>query len=375
MAGIYIHVPFCKTRCAYCDFYTGTNEARMDELADALRREAQLRTQEVDEPVKTIYFGGGTPSRLKARHFDKIFDTLRRIFSIEPAAEITVEANPDDLSDAYVRMLAALPVNRLSIGIQSFNDGELNFLKRRHSAREAIEAVRRCQRNGFDNISIDLMYGLPGQTLETWDSNLRQALSLEVPHISSYHLIYEDKTPMYRLLKTGRIRAVDEEDSRAMFALLIDRLTAKGYIHYEISAFGKKGFLSRHNSSYWLNEKYLGLGPAAHSFDGLRRSFNIPSLTRYLNGVKSGQLARETENLDANERYNEAVMTGLRTMWGLSMEDIRARFGEGLQRYCLQNARKYLDAGLLVMDGDRLRMTREGIFISNGIMSDLMKVD
>lgn len=372
MAGIYIHIPFCKTRCTYCDFYTGTNETRMDAFVDTLCTEASIRKAEIPEPIETVYFGGGTPSRLRQEHFEKIFDALHRHFSIGTTTEITVEANPDDLSEAYVQMLSRLPVNRLSIGIQSFNDEELKFLSRRHSAEQAIDVVRRCQQHGFGNISIDLMYGLPQQTMEIWGYNLGQAIALEVPHISSYHLIYEEKTRMYRLLQTGRIKPVGEEVSTDMFALLIERLTAKGYIHYEISAFGKEGYFSRHNSSYWKNKKYLGLGPAAHSYDGNNRSFNIPSLIRYIKGVESGILNRETEQLNTGEKYNEAVLTGLRTIWGLDLTELTSRFGEKFYRYCIENAQKYLDSNLLKIDAGRLKLTRAGVFISDGIMSDLM---
>ena len=347
----------------------------MDAFVDALCAEAKIRKDEIPEPVKTIYFGGGTPSRLRQEHFDKIFNTLHRHFLIEPIAEITVEANPDDLSKEYVEMLSRLPVNRLSIGIQSFNDDELKFLSRRHSALEAVEAVKRCQQQGFGNISIDLMYGLPQQTEEIWQHTLTEAIALNVSHISSYHLIYEEKTRMYRLLRSGRIKPVEEEVSTTLFAMLIDRLTAQGYIHYEISAFGKEGYFSRHNSAYWKNEKYLGLGPAAHSFDGDNRSWNIPSLTRYIKGMESGLLNRETEHLSPGEKYNEAVLTGLRTMWGLNLTELSSRFGEEFSRYCMQNAQKYLHANLLKIEGDILKLTREGIFISDGIMSDLMWVD
>lgn len=344
----------------------------MDTFVDALCAEIRIRKEEIPEPVKTIYFGGGTPSRLRQEHFEKIFDALHRHFSIETTAEVTIEANPDDLSGRYVEMLSQLPVNRLSVGIQSFNDEELKFLSRRHTARQAIDTVRRCQQHGFRNISIDLMYGLPQQTTEIWGYNLEQAIALDVPHISSYHLIYEEKTRMYRLLQAGRIKPVGEEVSTDMFAMLIEHLTSQGYIHYEISAFGKEGYFSQHNSSYWKNGKYLGLGPAAHSFDGDNRSFNIPSLIRYIKGVESGILNRETEHLGLSEKYNETVLTGLRTMWGLDLTELANRFGDELYHYCMQNAQKYLDKKLLKTEGDRLKLTRDGIFISDGIMSDLM---
>ena len=374
MAGIYIHIPYCKTRCTYCDFYTLTNESQMDPFVEALCKEAETRKEELSETAKTIYFGGGTPSRLHQDHFKQIFETLANQYSIDADAEITVEANPDDLSDDYIGMLAKLPVNRLSIGIQSFDDEELKFLSRRHTALQAVEAVKKCQEKGFSNISIDLMYGLPGQSLELWERNLDQAVALNIQHISAYHLIYEEKTRMYSLLKAGKISQVDETTSIAMFSKLIDRLTADGFIHYEISAFGKEGCFSQHNSAYWKNKKYLGLGSAAHSYDGDNRSWNVASLNRYIQSTTSGAPERVTEQLKPHEKYNEFILTGLRTMWGINLTELKNRFGEPFFQFCMENAQKYLDQKLLNRDEDTLRLTRDGIFISDGIMTDLMRV-
>ncbi len=375
MAGIYIHIPYCKSRCTYCDFYTVINETHMDAFVEALCKEAELRKNEIAEPIQTIYFGGGTPSRLNPEHFSAIFETLYRYFPIESTAEITVEANPDDLSEEYISLLAQQPVNRLSMGIQSFNDEELKFLSRRHTAQQAIDAVKRSQDKGLHNISIDLMYGLPKQTEEVWQKNLHQATELGVPHLSAYHLIYEEKTRMYSLLQAGKIQPVSEETSTAMFAMLIDWMTQNGFTHYEISAFGKEGYFSRHNSSYWKNEKYVGLGPAAHSFDGNSRSWNIASISKYIEGIKKGEPIRESEQLSKTDKYNEFILTGLRTMWGMDMAELKNRFGEELYQYCLEIARKYIDKQLLALEEDRLKLTREGLFISDGIMSDLMWVE
>ncbi len=375
MAGIYIHIPFCKSVCTYCDFYKVTNEAQMDAFVEALCAEAGKRKQEATEPVQTIYFGGGTPSRLQPKHFDAIFDSLYSHFDVSPTAEITVEANPDDLTESYLSRLARQPVNRLSIGIQSFNNDELKFLSRRHSAQQAIDAVKRSQQHGFSNISIDLMYGLPKQTEEVWQQNLDQATGLGVPHLSAYHLIYEEKTRMYTLLKAGKIKPVDEETSASMFTMLVDHMVLHGFTHYEVTAFGKEGFFSRHNSSYWKSVKYVGLGPAAHSFDGNNRSWNIASLTKYIEGVKSGELQRETERLSIIDKYNEFIITGIRTIWGVNLLELEQRFGPEFYRYCLKNATKYIDKGLLKIDGTTLKPTREGLFISDGIASDLMRVD
>ena len=278
MAGIYIHIPFCKTRCVYCDFYKETDENQIKVFTEALCTEAALRKNEVTEPVKTVYFGGGTPSRLDNQAFGEIFETLFSHFPIEEDAEITLEANPDDLSEEYIHLLRKLPFNRISIGIQSFDDGELKFLSRRHSARQAIQAVKLCRQAGFENISIDLMYGLPGQTPGMWEKSLRQACELDVWHISAYHLIYEKQTRLYALLQKGSVRPVTDEASTEMFSMLIDTLAQNGFEHYEISNFAKSKKYSIHNTSYWKNEKYIGLGPSAHSYDGENRSWNIASL-------------------------------------------------------------------------------------------------
>lgn len=374
MAGIYLHIPFCKTRCTYCDFYMGTNESHIDAFVEALCVEATVRREESKEPIGTIYFGGGTPSRLHKHHFERIFETLYHYYAIEPDAEITVEANPDDLTEEYASMLAALPFNRLSIGIQSFDDKELQFLSRRHTAQEAIDAVKRCQQHGFKNISIDLIYGLPDQTIAVWQRNLEQALALDIQHISSYHLIYEERTRMHRLLQAGRITPVQEETSTRMFAMLIDRLTTAGFIHYEISAFGKEGLFSRHNSSYWKDVPYIGLGPSAHSYDGESRSWNVRSIVRYNKGAESGHFEREMELLSMEERYNEFILTGLRTMWGINLQELEKRFGKEFLDHCMRNVEPYLKRELVRQENDRLILTREGIFISDGIMSDLMWV-
>lgn len=376
MAGIYIHVPFCKTRCIYCDFYTRTDMSPKYDYVSALCEEIKLRKNYIgDEDVKTVYFGGGTPSQLSESDFLRIFETLHHEFRIAPDAEITMEANPDDLSPQYLATLKEkLPFNRLSIGIQSFDDEELKFLKRRHSADKAKEAVRICQSLGYDNISIDLMYGLPNQTMQIWERNLEEAIALDVQHISSYHLIYEQGTRLYRLFKMGDVNPVDEDLSVDMFSRMIEKLTAAGFDHYEISNFARHGLYSKHNSSYWLGKKYLGLGPAAHSYDGQNRSWNVPSISKYIEGIRAENLNLEIEVLDENTRYNDFILTGMRTKWGVNLSDLESLFGTKMKVFCLKNARKYLDQGFLTEKDNILKLTRQGIFISDGIMSDLMWV-
>lgn len=375
MAGIYLHIPFCKSRCIYCNFYSQTDETYIDEFTEAVCREARLRKQMLEnETVRTVYFGGGTPSRLQQKHFEKIFDALFAEFSMDNLSEVTLEANPDDLSPEYVGMLRRLPFNRISIGIQSFNDNELNFLGRRHSSHDAVRAVKESQRKGFDNISIDLMYGLPAQTPEIWQNNLQQACALGVQHISAYHLTYEENTPLYKLLQKGKIHPVDEELSSTFFTQLIDTLEEEGFVHYEISNFAKPGYFSQHNSSYWKGDKYLGLGPSAHTFDGCNRSWNTASLSDYLKGVLTGNLSCETEHLSLHQHYNEFILTRLRTRDGIDTLELKNRFGESLYRYCLDGAQKFIAEGLLVFQNNALKLTRKGMFISDGIISELMKV-
>ena len=376
MAGIYIHIPFCKTRCIYCDFYSTTRSELKDRYIHALCKELQIRKEYLrEEPVETIYFGGGTPSQLAEEDFREIFETIRKYYGMEHCREITLEANPDDLTEEYAVMLQRLPFNRISMGIQTFDDATLQLLNRRHNATQAIEAVKRCRQAGFQNISIDLIYGLPGETEQRWAQDLQQAVSLDVEHISAYHLIYEEGTPLYKMLQQHSVSQVDEDSSLNFFSTLIDTLSAAGYEHYEISNFCKPGMYSRHNTSYWQGIPYLGCGPSAHSFDGDSREWNVASLNQYLSSIEQGQRQHETEQLDTQTRYNEYIITGLRTMWGISTEELKKKFGDRLWKYCLEQASSYLENGKLELHNDRLKLTREGIFISDGIMSDLLEIE
>ena len=376
MAGIYIHVPFCKTRCIYCDFYSTTRSEWKGRYIEALCKELEMRyTYLKGKPIETLYFGGGTPSQLDEKDFRKVFDTVRRVYGMENCHEITLEANPDDLCPEYLQMLSELPFNRISMGIQTFDDATLQLLNRRHNATQAIEAVKHCRQAGFQNISIDLIYGLPGETDQRWTQDLQQAVSLDVEHISAYHLIYEEGTPLYKMLQQHSVSQVDEDSSLNFFSTLIDTLSATGYEHYEISNFCKPGMYSRHNTSYWQGIPYLGCGPSAHSFDGGSREWNVASLNQYLSSVEQGQRQHETEQLDTRTRYNEYIITGLRTMWGISTEELKKKFGDRLSKYCLEQARSYLENGKLELHNDRLKLTREGIFISDGIMSDLLIIE
>lgn len=375
MAGLYIHIPFCKRKCLYCDFYSCTDLSVKDAYVDALVDEMSLRRKYITK-VDTVYFGGGTPSLMSAKDFVRIFSSINKLFDLSNCAEITVEINPDDITPEYADALAELPFNRVSIGIQTFDDDELHFLNRRHDALQAVEAVKRCQDAGFTNISIDLIYGLPGQTLSSWDKNLECALALGVPHISAYHLIYEENTPITQLKDTGKIIPVDEDTSLLLFSRLIERLSVSGYEHYEISNFSLPGYRSRHNSSYWDGTAYLGLGPFAHSYNGCdEREWNIASLPAYLEGIRNRSPRITSERLDLPTRYNEYIITRLRTKEGFLSSELERRFGKELFAYCLRQAERYIASGMLLREeNDRIRLSEKGIFVSDSIMCDLMEV-
>ena len=376
MAGIYIHIPFCKRRCIYCDFFSTTQSEKKAEYVHALVRELEMRKDYVgEEEIETIYLGGGTPSQLSQEELEEIFTYIYKVYKVTPDAEITLEANPDDLTPEYVSMLRSLPINRISMGIQTFQEETLKLLHRRHTARQAIEAFRRCREAGFQNISIDLMYGLPGETLETWEQDLQQAIDLHPEHISAYHLIYEEGTTLWNLREQNKVKEAEEELSLTLFKTLIERLTKAGYQHYEISNFCLPGLHSRHNSSYWTGKKYLGCGPSAHSFDGISRQWNVSSLGKYLEGIRSNQLDFELEELDLYTRYNDFVITSIRTCWGMPLTQLRTTYGETLYNYCLRMAKPHIEQGVLEIKEDTLKLTPQGIFISDGIMSDLLWIE
>ena len=374
MAGIYIHIPFCKQACHYCDFHFSTQLGKKQSMVLALVRELELRKDELrEEKVETIYFGGGTPSLLEVSEIDLLISTVHKNYSVAPNPEITLEANPDDLSAEVVRGLADSPVNRLSIGIQSFHDQDLRLMNRAHDAGEAEASLQEAVRY-FDNITIDLIYGVPGMDHGRWRSNIERALSFGLPHISSYALTVEKGTALHHLIEKGKVPDVDQGQAREQFEILSEILEGAGYIHYEISNFGKQGYFSKNNTSYWLGKKYLGIGPSAHSFDGLHRSWNISNNSLYTKNIQEGSLPREVEALSLMDRYNEYVMTGLRTLWGVSLERVASEFGPPYREYIREQAQKYLEQGLLVLEGERLLTTKKGKFLADGIASDLFFV-
>lgn len=376
MAGIYLHIPFCKRRCIYCDFFSTTLSERKKDYITALCQELEQRRNYLDgDRIDTIYFGGGTPSQLEKEDFEQLFSRLYQLYPVASDAEITLEANPDDLTPEYIMMLRTLPFNRLSMGIQTFHEETLVLLQRRHTARQAIDAFENCRRAGFNNISIDLMYGLPGESMESWKQDLTQALRLHPEHISAYHLIYEEGTVLWNLREQHKVTEADEDLSVSLFKMLIEELTRAGYQHYEISNFSRPGLHSRHNSSYWTGEKYIGCGPSAHSYNGISRQWNVASLDAYIKGITASTAAFEIEELDLYTRYNDFVITRIRTKWGMPLQHLHEEFGEKLYKYCLEMARPHLDKKTLEISENTLKLTSDGIFVSDGIMSDMLWVE
>lgn len=376
MTGLYIHIPFCATRCSYCDFYSQTNSALRSEYIQALIAEMSIRRTEVADTIGTLYFGGGTPSLLSPQEIGRIIEQAYKLFSFSSDVEITLEANPDDLNTGYVQELRTLPINRISMGAQSFHDEDLHFLNRRHNARQVYEAVDTCRKAGLTNLSIDLIYGLPGQTPARWQENISAVLALAPPHLSAYHLIYEEGTPLTCLLYAGKVREVDEEVSLEFFRMLREQLTRAGYEHYEISNFARAGYHSRHNSSYWQDTPYLGLGPSAHSFDGWRtRRCNPSDISRYIASMAAGKPLFTEEILTDNDRYNEVIMTRLRTARGLSPDQVGYLFGKESAERCIRTAAPFIRDGLLHEEADgRIRLTEKGIFLSDRIISEFFIV-
>ena len=373
MAGIYIHIPFCASRCIYCAFYSTTSLDLRQRYTDALCRESGVRRQETE--VRSIYLGGGTPSQLTIPQLRQIFDTLYKYNKVAEDAEITIEVNPDDVTEAFAENLRTLPVNRVSMGAQTFNDQRLRYLHRRHTAAQVAEAVERLRAAGIRNISIDLMYGFPDETLNNWAYDIDAALALHVEHLSAYCLSIEEGTPLHRMMNghNGNSHPCvlpDEETERAMYYLLKDRLESAGLEHYEISNFARPGFRSRHNSAYWNYTPYIGLGAAAHSFDGHTRSWNVADIHQYIKGIERGERLFESETIEGDTRYNDLLTTALRTREGLDLNLLSDRQRD----YCLRCARRFIDDGLLSMHLGHLALTRRGLFISDMIISSLMLV-
>lgn len=371
MSGIYIHIPFCKQACFYCDFHFSTSLKKKEDMIVALVKEIGIRKVELgNTTIETIYFGGGTPSVLSTEEIETLIDAVYKNFAVVENPEITLEANPDDLSEEKIIELSKSAINRLSIGIQSFFEKDLKLMNRAHNAKEAKKCLEFATQY-FANISVDLIYGIPDCTNQEWRENIQTALSFGVPHISSYALTVEPKTPLASFIKKGIIKNVDDDKAQEQFHILIEELEKANFVHYETSNFGKEGFFSQNNSSYWLGKSYLGIGPSAHSFDGNQRSWNLRNNAKYINAIAENTLPIEREILSKTDRYNEYIMTGLRTIWGVSFDKIKNEFGDKYIEYLENQSKKHIEQEVVYLENRILKTTKKGKFLTDGIASDL----
>jgi oxygen-independent coproporphyrinogen-3 oxidase len=376
MAGIYIHIPFCKKLCIYCDFYKVISPENKDQFIQAIKKEAQTRQNYLSgENISTIYFGGGTPSVLSVNEIRSVLEELNSLFSIEEKYEFTVEINPEDADLTYMKGLKRIGINRISLGIQSWKNEDLKFLNRRHDSTGAEKALRSAMDAGFDNISIDLIYGLPGMSVSDLEMNLDKSLQYDIKHISAYHLTVEPGTILGKMKNEGLFNETDEEESTNQFNLLVEKAEQAGFIHYEISNFGKEGYFSRHNTNYWKQVNYIGLGPSAHSFNGYSRQWNVRDVKKYISSVNKDNLLFEKEELDIKTRFNEYIMVSLRTMWGIDLDYVERVFAKEGYDYIINLANKFRDYGLMKQDNKNLVLTNQGKMISDNIISEFMMVE
>lgn len=377
MAGIYIHIPYCKQACSYCDFHFSTKRNNLQQMLNSILKEIELRKNFFREPtdIQTIYFGGGTPSLLTPWEIKQILKQIQKYFSVNPNTEITLECNPDDISEDFIKDLKKININRLSIGIQSFEQEQLKQMNRAHNHNEALESIKIAKKY-FQNISVDLIYGIPNTKIETWDKQLQTVFDLNIPHISCYALTVEPNTLLSYQIEKKKYPALDEKLAQQQFEYLIKRTKEKGYIHYELSNFGKKGFFSQNNTAYWQGKAYLGIGPAAHSFNIDQRSWNIANNTKYIKSISKDILPEETEILSQKDQYNEYIMTGLRTQWGINTEHVLEKFGVKFHEYLIKNSAYYIKKELLIFNKDKKQIycSLKGKFLSDGISSDLFFV-
>ncbi|WP_299065706.1 radical SAM family heme chaperone HemW [uncultured Polaribacter sp.] len=375
MAGIYIHIPFCKQACFYCDFHFSTSLKKKEEMLFCLKKEIELRKEELNsEKIETIYFGGGTPSVLNTAEINDLINTVYNHFKVVENPEVTLEANPDDLSEEKIIELSKTVINRLSIGVQSFFEKDLKLMNRAHNASEAKKCLEIATKY-FENISVDLIYGIPDCTNKEWEENIKTVLSFGIPHISSYALTVEPKTALASLIEKGKIKNVDDVKAEEQFQILTKTLKKEGFIHYELSNFGKESYFSKNNSSYWLGKSYLGIGPSAHSFNGKERSWNVRNNSNYIKSILEDKLPIERETLSVTDRYNEYVMTGLRTVWGVSLLKINKDFGDDYLNYLEKLSKKFIIEDLLYIENETLKTTQKGKFLADGIASDLFKLN
>ncbi len=373
MAGVYLHIPFCKKICGYCDFYRITGTDMAEDYTEALLKEMSMRADYLSgETIETIYLGGGTPSVLTPGLIEKIMNGIRSVFTICDDPEITIEVNPDDVSREYLNELKNLSFNRISIGVQSWNDKLLRMLNRRHDARGAEKAVTEALRAGFTNLSVDLIYGLPGMKTGEWERSLEKTFSFDIKHLSAYHLSIELDTPFHKMLKQGLLKEIDEEESNNQYATLIEMAGSHGFLHYEISNFCRDEWFSKHNTSYWKQVPYIGLGPSAHSFNGYSRQWNVSDVNRYIRAINSGCADYEKEELDFRKKFNEYMMTSLRTMWGIDLEYVERNFEKEGFDYITNIAERFVSYGMMRQQKNSLILTDQGVMIADNIISEFM---
>ena len=374
MSGVYFHIPFCKQACHYCDFHFSTNMSRKKEMVSAMIREVEMRKEFFRGQVDTIYFGGGTPSLLAFSELNELIQVINHNFDVVKNPEITLEVNPDDVTPDSANDWKSAGINRLSLGVQSFFENDLKMMNRVHNAAMAKESIK-ILKDRFENFSIDLIYGLPGSNTERWSTNLELALEFDIVHLSAYALTVEPKTALKNYIEKGIIQELEEEEVALQFEILVATMQKGGYDHYEISNFGRSGYYSRNNVAYWQGKPYLGVGPSAHSFDGKNRSWNVRNNRNYLRAIEQNKLSGETEELTDRDRYNEMVMTGLRTMWGVSLNEMENRIGPHYRKFVLEQAAHHIDDGLIRQEGQTLYLTGKGKFLADGIASDLFMIN
>lgn len=375
MSSIYLHIPFCKQACHYCDFHFSTSLKHKSRMVEAICNELELRKDELTKPIETIYFGGGTPSLLAEEDFNLIFNSIATHFKSAEKLEITLEANPDDITEAYLVMLRQkTPINRLSIGVQSFKEHDLKLMNRAHNAQEALECLH-LAKTYFDNISLDLIYGIPKVSNEAWTESIEQALSLNIPHLSCYALTVEPKTALAYFIEKEVIPPVDDELAKQHFDLLQEKMEKAGYVNYEFSNFSKPGFESKNNTAYWTGKSYLGIGPSAHSFNGKERSWNVANNSLYIQQILKGELPSESEKLSTTDRYNEYVMTRLRTIWGIDLNAVEHQYGLSYRAYLTEQAQAFIKDKLILEEKEHYIITKEGKFLSDGIAADLFMLN
>ena len=374
MAGLYIHIPFCKKACHYCNFHFSTSLKNRKKIISSMIKEIEIKSNGYEDLIETIYFGGGTPSLLSIIEIDSLIKAVIDNFKISKKPEITLEANPDDLNTSKLKELSNSLINRLSIGIQSFNDQDLKLMNRSHNSFDSINCIDNSLKY-FDNISIDLIYGMPNSNLISWEKNLNLALNWDLNHISAYALTVEPKTALEKYIQKEIILPLDEEFVYDQFNLMHDKLSDLNYINYELSSFAKKGYFSKNNSGYWLGKKYVGIGPSSHSFDGFSRSWNVSNNTLYISDIQNNKMYHQKEKLTYIDQYNEYIMTGLRTMWGISLSNLQEKFGKKIKNYFVNKSKKFIESKLLIIENDLIKTSKKGKFLSDGIASELFLIN